>query len=115
MANFTIRFANRSNSVQDWAIYQYDEFQLQPDHIRPVDLTIDNNYTFQIVVSTNGGYTNANLIYNSATQLWSINSHTPNEWELAQGNNVVTLRCLLENVTLKHERPTYNPKPISEL
>lgn len=107
MPNYTIRFANRSQSVQDWTTTYFGHFQLNPDFVRSGNININNNYTFQIAVSTDGGIAATNLIYTSATQLWSIQTHTPNEWELAQGNGIVTLRCLLEDVPEDENGPVY--------
>src|SRR5690606_22798710 len=60
--------------------------------------TIHNDYTYQVVVSTHLGNAHTSLSYTAATQVWTLNTHTPNEWQLAQGNGIVTLRCLLEDV-----------------
>ena len=108
MANYTLRFANRSHSIQDWMIYRFDSFQLNPDYVRSANVTIHNDYTYNIVVSTDGGYAHVDLNYNATTQVWSIQSHTPNEWEIAQGNGIVTLRCLLEDQDLDEKKPDYN-------
>ena len=93
LVNFTLSFANWSNSTQDWAIYKFDEFQLQPYHIHSVVYTINKKDVLQIIVYTKRGFPYADLNYNSSTQLWSINSNTPNKWELVQRNNTVTLMC----------------------
>jgi hypothetical protein len=108
MANYKLRFANRSNAVQDWMIYRFHSFQLNPNYVQSSNVTIHHNYTYQIVVSTDGGYAHVDLIYNSVARLWSIQTNTPNEWQLAQGNNIVTLRCLLKNVELNKKSPSYS-------
>lgn len=106
MANFTIRWANRSNSTQDWMISNGDNFTLLPNYVRSAQVTINNNYTYQISVTTNHGFAAASLSYTAATQTWQLNSSTPNEWQLGTGNNTVTVRCLLEdalNLTAEYE------------
>ena len=112
MADYTIRWANRSNSVQDWQISNGDNFQLRPNFVREVAVTIYNDYTWQIAVSTNGRFAAANLTYTAATQTWILDSNTPNEWQLAVGEGIVTVRCFLEDAT---EEPEYSPSdPIQE-
>ncbi|SJZ96136.1 hypothetical protein SAMN04488128_10248 [Chitinophaga eiseniae] len=98
MADFTLRWANRSQSTQDWIISIPDSFTLPPDYVREAAVTINNNYTFQIAVSTEGGFAAANLTYNSASGNWTLQSVTPNEWRLSQGNGYVTVACLLNDV-----------------
>lgn len=99
MPTFTIRWVNSSNSPQDWIISNGDHFTLQVNHVRSAQITINNNYTYQIAVNTNALFTAASLSYIAATQTWQLNSHTPHEWELATGNNIVTVRCYLENAS----------------
>jgi hypothetical protein len=106
MPNYTIRWTNRSNSDQDWQIHNGDHFQLQPNFVRSVAIVINNNYAYQIAVSTNGGFAAANLSYTAATDTWALNSNTPNEWQLAVGGGNVTVRCLLEDVA---QAPAYAP------
>jgi len=98
MINYTIRWANRSNSDQDWIISNGDNFELMPNYVRSAAVRINNNYTWQLVVSTDGGNAAASLTYNASTQAWAINSHTPNEWALQAGNGIVTVRCFLDDV-----------------
>ncbi len=113
MPNFTLRWANRSNSTQDWAISNGDNFQLLPNQVRTVQITINNDHIYQIAVNTNNTFAAAALTYTAATQTWQLNSQTPNEWQLATGNNIVTVRCLLDNappVNLPGQQPAYFPK-----
>ena len=98
MPIYQIRWTNRSAADQDWQISNGDNFTLQPNFVRPAQVTIHNDYTFVIAVSTNGGIAAANLIYTAATDSWALTSHTPNEWGFATAGNVVTVRCLLQNV-----------------
>ncbi|WP_206155943.1 hypothetical protein [Chitinophaga fulva] len=98
MANFTMRWANRSQSTQDWMIDIPDAFTLPPDWVREADLIINTDHTFQIAVTTNGGFAAANLTYHSGANNWTLHSNTPNEWRLSQGNGYVTVACLLNNV-----------------
>lgn len=107
MPRFTLRWANRSHSDQDWMISVGDNFHLRPNYVRTVQVTINRDFTYQIVVSTNGGHAAANLTYTAATNTWTLNSHTPNEWQLQVGNNIVTVRCLLEDVNEDSEMPDY--------
>ena len=115
MPQFTLRFANRSHSIQDWDVYQQNSFQLQPDHVQPINITINNDHTYQIAVSTNGGYTYVALSYHSHTQNWTIQTPTPNEWQLAQGNGIVTLRCFLEDVRENVEQISYKVLEIEKI
>lgn len=98
MANFILRWANRSQSTQDWIINIPDAFTLPPDWVREANVTIHNDYTFQIAVSTEGGFAAANLTYHSGANNWTLHSVTPNEWRLSQGNGYVTVACLLNDV-----------------
>lgn len=98
MANFLLRWANRSHSDQDWMISNGDQFSLHPDYVRDAHIAVHHDYTLQVVVSTQGGYAHADLVYTAIANTWTVNSHTPHEWGLSQGNGVVTLRCFLEDV-----------------
>lgn len=98
MPQFSLRWANRSNSTQDWQISNGDGFTLAPNYVRNVDVDIHNTYTYQIAVSTNGGFAACQLTWAMGTGQWAMHSLTPGEWQLAQGNGIVTLRCLLANV-----------------
>jgi len=104
---YTLRWANRSNANQDWQISNGDHFTLQPNYVRAVQLDIHNTYTYQVAVSTQGGFTACALTWTSGTGQWTLQSVTPNEWDLAQGNGIVTLRCLLQNVTNLAAAPAY--------
>lgn len=108
MANFTLRFANRSHSTQDWMIHTFDNFQLDPDYVRSADVRINHDYTFRIVVSTDGGFAHADLSYNAETNVWSIQTNTPNEWQIEQGNETVTVRCFLEDQNAIEQLPQYD-------
>ena len=109
MPAYTIRWANRSHSNQDWQISNGDNFSLRPDYVRNVNVTINNDYSFGISVTTDRGVAAATLTYTAATQTWALNSFTPNEWRLAVGNNIVTVRCFLEDVDSEAEEPQYVP------
>lgn len=98
MANFILRWANRSQSTQDWMIDVPDQFTLAPDYVRNVNVTLNNDYTFQIAVSTEGGFAAATLSYHHASGNWALHSNTPNEWRLSTGNGYVTVACMLEDV-----------------
>ena len=106
MPNFNLRWVNRSHSTQDWLINNGDGFTLQPDHERSVAITITNDHTYQIAVSTEGGYAHADLTYTANTNTWALTSLTPNEWGFAQGNGIVTVRCLLEDI-VEIDAPLY--------
>ena len=98
MPQYKLRWANRSQSKQDWQISNGDNFTLRADFFMPVRLTINNKYTFQIAVSTAGGFAAADLSYNAANQTWVLNIQTPSEWQLQVRNMIVTVRCFLESV-----------------
>ncbi len=116
MPNFTIRWANRSrsNSTQDWMISNGDNFTLPPDWVRAANVVIHHNYTFRIAVDTDAPrHTTAELIYTAATNTWALFSLTPNQWQLAVGvvgdDNIVSVRCLLENENEEIITPSYEP------
>lgn len=67
MAAFTLRWANRSNSTQDWMVSNGDGFQLAPNYVRTVNVVLNNDYVYQVAVSTNGGFAAATLTYTAAT------------------------------------------------
>jgi len=100
MPIYQVRWTNRSAADQDWQISNGDNFTLRPNYVRLVQVTINNDYTFGIAVSTNGGIAAANLTYTAATQSWALTSHTPREWGFDTAGNIVTVRCLLENVNV---------------
>jgi hypothetical protein len=95
MPPFTLRFANRSTSTQDWIIQNLDQFTLQPDFVRSANVNLNNNYTFNIAANTVNTFAAASLVYTAGTNTWALNSLTPNEWQLAAAAGVVTVRCLL--------------------
>jgi hypothetical protein len=107
MPGYTIRWANRSASNQDWQISNGDSFELLPNYVKCATVTINNDYTFQISVTTNGGVAAANLKYTAANQTWNLDSNTPNEWQLATGNNIVTVRCFLNDIPQNENKPEY--------
>ena len=117
MPVFQMRFANRSNpgAVQDWILHGTinQQFQLQPDHVSGGNLTINQNGLIQIAVDTNL-FAAADLAYTAATNTWTLNSNTPNEFALAAGGGIVTVRCFLGNGdATSHSKPQYeeqNPK-----
>ncbi len=108
MPAYTIRWANRSHSVQDWQISNGDAFQLQPDWVRQAQVVVDQTYTFGVSVTTEGGFASCALTWTQGTQTWSLQSNTPNEWQLAVGGAVVTVRCFLEDVPV--EEPEYSAR-----
>jgi hypothetical protein len=106
MPLFTLRFANRSLSSQDWMISNGDSFTLLPNHVRSANINITNDYTYRIVVGTLGGNAHADLSYHAATNTWALASVTPNEWALQTGNGIVTVRCFLDDV-IEINTPSY--------
>ena len=102
MPPFTLRFANRSTSTQDWIIQNLDQFTLQPDFVRAANVNLNNDYTFNIAVNTDNTFTAAALTYTAASNTWALNSLTPNEWQLATAGAVVTVRCLLNATAAGH-------------
>lgn len=50
MPQFTLRWANRGTSTQHWQVFGKDEFTLPPDYVRPVTVTLTNDYTFNVAV-----------------------------------------------------------------
>jgi len=97
--NWCLRWVNRGSKIQSWQINNGDEFVLQPNYARPVQIRIDNNYTYQISVDVDEPFRNtaASLTYIAATNTWTINSVTPREWALEYGNDIVTVRCFLSS------------------
>ena len=91
MPQFTLRFANRSMSTQDWMIQNLDQFTLQPDFVRSANVNLNNDYTFNIAVSTDNTFAAAALTYTAASNTWALNSQTPNEWQLATAAPIVTM------------------------
>ena len=93
---YNLTFTDLSAVDQNWNLNGY------PDH----DLTPNGSFTgtynnvhqdnqLQIAITTNNRFAAVTLIYTAATQLWSIDTHTPNEFYLnVQGMNV-GLGCLL--------------------
>jgi hypothetical protein len=106
MPNFTLRWANRSHSTQDWMISNGDNFTLEPDYVRHVQIEITHDYTYHIAVTTNASAA-ATLTYTASTNEWRLASVTPNEWGFAQGNNIVTVRCKLADITEIIDPPVY--------
>jgi hypothetical protein len=102
MPQFQLRWVNRSNpgAVQDWQIggAVADNFQLQQNYERAAALNINNNANFMIAVSSANHFAAATLTYTAATNQWTINGVTPNEFQLAVGAGIVTVRCVLNNV-----------------
>lgn len=107
MPIFSLRWANHTDAEQDWMISTGDNFTLHPDHVRTGQVDMITNYVFGIAVTTDGGVAAAELAYTAATQAWVLTSHTPNEWELAVGKGVVTVRCLLKNVNASGQGVEY--------
>jgi hypothetical protein len=111
MPAYTLYWTNRSQSDQDWQINNGDTFELQPNFTRRVQIVINNTYTFQIAVTTDGGFAACTLTWTQATQTWSLNSMTPAEWQLAAGGANVTVRCLLEDAGDAPEYVAAEPEP----
>lgn len=96
MPNFTLRWANRSADTQDWMVSNGDSFTLQSNHVRTVQVGLNFDYEFSIAVMDESGLAAAaELRYSAGTNSWTLTSHTPNEFALAQGNGIVTVRCFL--------------------
>jgi len=102
MPVFQLRWVNRSNpgAIQDWQIggAVADNFQLQQDYVRAAVLTINNSANFMISVTSANHIAAASLAYTAATNQWTLNSMTPNEFQLAVGGGIVTVRCVLNDV-----------------
>ncbi|HYW08168.1 MAG TPA: hypothetical protein VE913_14490 [Longimicrobium sp.] len=100
MPQFTIRWANRGTSPQDWNVQNRDPFHLDPDYVLTEPVNLNANRTYNIAVDTVGPHPQfaaATLTYTAAANTWAIASNTPAEWQLATGNGFVTLRCLLSD------------------
>ncbi len=107
MPHFTIRWANRSNNDQQWAIHNGDSFLLKPDYVRSVEVNINNNYSYDIQINTRfGAIARADLIYDAVNNNWHLNPHNPNTWEFQSGNDYVTVRCYLED-NVQTKEPVY--------
>lgn len=109
MPPFTLRWANRSNpgTGQTWQIGGAitDAFQLAADFVRQANVVINNDNTFQIAVFTDGShFAAANVTYTANTQAWTLNSNTPNEFQLQTGGGIVTVRCLLNDAAAEKLR-----------
>ena len=115
MPIYQIRWTNRSAADQDWQISNGDNFTLRPNYVRQAQVTIHNDYTFGIAVTTNGGIAAANLTYTAETDSWALTSHTPHQWGFGTIGNTVTVRCLLENVNVLNANIEYNgDQPLHE-
>lgn len=111
MPQFTLRWANRGTSDQDWNIQNLDSFTLQPDYTRRGQITLNANRTFNIAVNTDNRFAAAALTYTAGTNTWALNSLTPNEWQLAVGGGIVTVRCFLSNANeVEGEDLRYEPQ-----
>lgn len=113
MPQFILRWANRGTSTQHWQVFRKDEFTLPQDYVRPVTVTITNDYTFNVaVVTESAAIAVTKLTYSAAGNQWMLDTTTPNEWQLAQGNGFVTVRCLLSDAAIEEEFPgDYDPVP----
>ncbi len=110
MPDFTLRWTNRSNVEQDWAIHPVgDDFTLQPNFSRAVRASHGANYTYQIAVSTTNTFGAANLTYTAATNSWTLNSHTPNEFQLDVNGATVRVTCTLRARVEMGDDSTYEP------
>jgi len=74
-----------------------DVFELRPDLVREVDLTVHHDLTIPIAVTTRGGLAAAQLSYTAANRGWALTTPTPSDWELVISKKSVTLRCLLQD------------------
>lgn len=99
MPVFTMRYVNRSNpgASQDWNIGGIirQDFTLQPNYEAGGQLTITNNGTILIAVDSESRFAAASLVYTAATNTWTLDSQTPNEFQLQVAGVTVTVRCLL--------------------
>lgn len=98
--NFTIRWTNRShnNYRQTWIIDNLDSFELDHDYTRPADINVTHDHSFIISVNVleNTFLTAAaTLRFDAANQIWSLDSPTPEEFELVTENNTVRVICFL--------------------
>jgi hypothetical protein len=84
---------------------------LQPDYVGGGDLTVNANLTIQIAVNSTRHFAAANLTYTAATNTWALDSHTPNEFQLATGNGIVTVRCLLTDAAAQHRNSFVGSEP----
>ncbi|HEX2094558.1 MAG TPA: hypothetical protein VHG28_19290 [Longimicrobiaceae bacterium] len=114
MPQFTLRWANRGTSTQDWNVQNLDQFTLPPDYTRHAGVTVNQNRTFNIAVDTAGfRFTAASLTYTAGTNGWTLHSMTPNEWQIAVGGGFVTVRCFLSDSTQTGAEPEdlpYSPQ-----
>jgi len=94
---FTLRFANRYQYTQDWIVQTIGSLTLDSNYVQSGQITVNNNYTFGIAVNTDNLFAAAILNYWNNPPTWTLNSHTSNEFELQQGQGIVTVRCFLEN------------------
>lgn len=105
MPDFTLRFANRGTSTQDWTIQHLDQFTLDPNWVLEATITLHNDRTFNVAVDTpSPHFAAASLAYTAATDSWTLQSNTPNEFQLAVGGGLVTLRCFLSDTAGAEDR-----------
>ncbi|HEX8432161.1 MAG TPA: hypothetical protein VF625_12785 [Longimicrobium sp.] len=108
MPQFIIRWANRGTSPQDWNIQNLDAFHLDPNYVRPAQINLNANRTYNIAVDTEGPhFAAATLTYTAAGSTWALTSNTPAEWQLATGGGIVTVRCLLSDPAVQVQ-PEYS-------
>jgi len=97
MPVYTVHWANRSRIDQDWIVSNGDNFLLTPKHVRLINIYPNDDRNYIIAVSASDAYVSANLSYSADLQAWSLNSHTPNEWQLITSHGNVTVNCFLKN------------------
>lgn len=108
MSNFTLTIANKSNSTQDWMVRDDNDYVICPGRFTTAYIQINNDYTFHFSVTTDGGFAYTALRYSMATAEWSLETVTPNEWELTREGDFITLSCLLEDVDDTIDRPAFS-------
>jgi hypothetical protein len=115
MPTFTMRWANRSNpgAEQDWILggIVHENFTLAPDYVASGQLTINANGTVQIAVNSQHHFAAATLTYTAVGNHWALASNTPNEFQLAAGGNIVTVRCLLNDAAARPPYEAYEAMP----
>ena len=106
MPLFTLRWANRGTSDQNWMVSNGDHFTLPPGYVREVQVNLHNSHSYGITADTpSPRFATATLTYTAPAGVWSLTSPSPIEWQLAQGNGIVTVRCLLSDAAGVRETP----------
>jgi len=95
MLAYTLHWANQSAANQDWIISNVDNFLLAPKHNQLTNIFPCDDRNYIIAVSADETYASANLRYAADIQTWSLNSHTPNQWQIITRNRNITINCFL--------------------